>query len=130
MNDLSLRRFHVSYETVTNLGDSLTIEHKVVDAAYYQQGLGNVGNGADGDSFIVFKDDDYKPVFTVRASSVVTIEEIRGQQAGAETPGIQTFTIEDATPPMSDAEIQEFCDNMARRFRKQRGDDPKSSDRE
>ena len=122
MNDLSLRSFHVSYETVTNLSDSLAIEHKMVDAAYFQQGLGNAGNGTDGDGFIVFKDTQHKPVFSVRAASVVTIEEIRAEQAG-----IQTFTIEGTTSPMGDAEIKQFCDNMARRFRQQRGDSPKPS---
>lgn len=115
MTDLTSRAFHIAYETVTNLSDSLAIEHKMIDAAYFQQGLGNIGSGSDGDSFVVFKDCQHKPVFTVRASSVVSIEEIRDQQASSYTINMSGNTV------MSEAEIDEFCENMARRFRQQHG---------
>lgn len=117
MTDLTLRTFLIKYETVTNLSDTPAIEHKELDAAYFQQGLGNGGSGEDGDGFVVFKDCQHKPVFTVRASSVVSIEEIRDNE-----PQFQTVYVSGSSP-MSDAAITEFCDSMTRRFRQQLGRD-------
>jgi hypothetical protein len=88
MPNLTTRTFEVVYEgpSITS-ADSTGRFAKTVYAAYFQQGL---GMGEDSDGLVTFKDTDHKPVFTVRAGLVITIEEIRDQQAAAAvTPEMQ-----------------------------------------
>lgn len=88
MTELSLRTFEIRYETLMlQHGDTLTLASKELEAAYYQQGL---GIGEDSGAFVVFKDCQHKPVFAVRASAVVTIEEIRDRDQSDATamPGM------------------------------------------
>lgn len=87
MPDLTLRTFDVCYEAPSLAAANSTSRFdKRVDAAYFQQGL---GVGEDSDAFVVFKDCQHKPVFTVRATSVVTIEEIRDEQSSLLAPEMQ-----------------------------------------
>lgn len=79
MPDQTIRTFKVFFESPVNAGmcNVLTVLDKDVQAAYFQEGgISGIGND-DSKRFVVFKDLDHKPVFTVRAASVLTIEEIR-----------------------------------------------------
>lgn len=82
MPDLTTRTFRVCFESPINAGTHNVIApvEREVKAAYYQEGgIGGIVVNDDGSNkrFMVFKDVDHKPVFTVRAASVITIEEIR-----------------------------------------------------
>lgn len=88
MPDLTLRTFEIAYESIETGADTLVLIRKELDAGYFQQGLGNVGSGTDGDGFIVFKDCQHKPVFAVRASAVVSIEEIRQRESPSITVNV------------------------------------------
>jgi len=79
MPDQTLRTFKVFFESPLNAGTftATTTLEKAVQASYFQEGGISGISSDDSKRFVVFKDADHKPVFTVRAASVITIEEIR-----------------------------------------------------
>lgn len=107
MPELTLRTFEVHYETPIGPNGTLMVLDKTVSAAYYQQGFGRAMDDKDGEAFVVFKDCDHKPVFTVRASSVVSVEEIR--------PEAGNITINVSGAAVSEADIAKVVRDAVRR---------------
>jgi len=106
MTDLALRTFKVFFESPSGVNGNTIVLDKDVHAAYYQQGFGRDAKAYDGDAFIVFKDCDHKPVYSVRAASVLSVEEIRSEPAAV--------TINVSGSVISDDELATIVRNAVR----------------